>query len=75
MTSGVRRICISVRHVCAEDLTNAVESVNARIRKAVKAQGDCPTELAALTCVYLAGRSLVPTGKAFTTGFQRLDQQ
>jgi putative transposase len=43
--------------------TNAIESVNARIRKAVKARGHFPNEQAALKCVYLAVMSLDPTGK------------
>jgi putative transposase len=43
--------------------TNAIESVNARIRKAVKARGHFPSEQAALKCVYLAVMSLDPTGK------------
>jgi putative transposase len=43
--------------------TNAIESVNARIRKAVKARGHFPTEAAALKCVYLAIMSMDPTGK------------
>jgi putative transposase len=43
--------------------TNAIESVNARIRKAVKARGHFPTETAAIKCVYLAVMSLDPTGK------------
>jgi transposase-like protein len=43
--------------------TNAIESVNARIRKAVKARGHFPTETAALKCVYLAVMSLDPTGR------------
>jgi transposase-like protein len=43
--------------------TNAIESINARIRKAVKARGHFPTETAALKCVYLALMSLDPTGK------------
>lgn len=42
--------------------TNAIESVNARIRKAVRARGHFPTEQAALECVYLAVMSLDPTG-------------
>jgi putative transposase len=42
---------------------NAIESVNARIRKAVRARGHFPTEAAALKCVYLALMSLDPTGK------------
>jgi putative transposase len=43
---------------------NAVESINARIRKAVRARGHFPTEGAALKCVYLAVMSLDPTGTA-----------
>lgn len=39
------------RIVCT---TNAIESVNARIRKAVRARGHFPNEQAALKCVYLA---------------------
>jgi transposase-like protein len=42
--------------------TNAIESINARIRKAVKARGHFPTETAAMKCVYLAVMSLDPTG-------------
>jgi len=43
--------------------TNAIESVNARIRKAVKARGHFPTEQAGMKCIYLAVMSLDPTGK------------
>ncbi len=39
------------------------ESVNARIRRAVKARGHFPNEQAALKCVYMAIMSLDPTGK------------
>jgi len=42
--------------------TNAIESVNARIRRAVRARGHFPTEQAALKCVYMAVMSLDPTG-------------
>src|SRR3954464_14791322 len=42
--------------------TNAIESINARIRRAVNARGHFPTEAAALKCVYLAIMSLDPTG-------------
>ena len=44
--------------------TNAIESVNARIRRAVEARGHFPNEQAALKCVYLAVMSLDPTGTA-----------
>ena len=43
--------------------TNAIESLNARYRRAVKARGHFPNEHAALKCLYLATRSLDPTGK------------
>jgi len=43
--------------------TNAIESVNARIRKAVKARGHFPNADAALKCVYLALMSLDPSGR------------
>ncbi len=43
--------------------TNAIESINARIRKAVKARGHFPTDTAAMKCVYLAIMSLDPTGR------------
>jgi len=42
--------------------TNAIESVNARIRKAVRARGHFPNEQAALKRAYLALMSLDPTG-------------
>jgi putative transposase len=42
---------------------NAIESVNARIRRAVNVRGHFPTEQAAMKCVYLAITSLDPTGK------------
>jgi len=47
------------RVICS---TNAIESVNARIRRAVKARGHFPNEQAALKCVYMAIMSLDPTG-------------
>jgi putative transposase len=43
--------------------TNAIESINARIRRAVNARGHFPTEAAALKCVYMAIMSLDPTGR------------
>ena len=56
------------RIVCT---TNAIESVNARIRKAVKARGHFPNEQAALKCVYLAVMALDPTGKGRARWTQR----
>jgi putative transposase len=43
--------------------TNAIESLNARYRRSVRARGHFPNEQAALKCLYLATRSLDPTGK------------
>ena len=48
------------RVVCS---TNAIESVNARYRRAIRVRGHFPTEQAALKCLYLATRALDPTGK------------
>jgi len=48
------------RIICS---TNAIESVNARTRRAVRARGHFPNEQAALKCVYLAVMSLDPTGQ------------
>jgi putative transposase len=42
--------------------TNAIESLNARYRRAIKARGHFPTEQAALKCLYLVTRSLDPAG-------------
>ncbi|SDP90197.1 Transposase, Mutator family [Lentzea jiangxiensis] len=47
------------RVICS---TSAIESANARIRRAVKACGHFPNEQAALKCVYMAIMSLDPTG-------------
>jgi putative transposase len=47
-------------------VTNAIESLNARYRRAVKARGHFPTEQAALKCLYLVTRSLDPTGTGRT---------
>jgi transposase-like protein len=43
--------------------TNAIESLNARFRRAVKARGHFPSENAALKCLYLTVISLDPTGR------------
>jgi transposase-like protein len=46
--------------------TNAIESLNARYRRAVRARGHFPSDQAALKCLYLVTRSLDPTGKGKT---------
>jgi putative transposase len=51
------------RMICS---TNAIESLNARYRRAVRARGHFPTEQAALKCLYLVTRSLDPTGTGRT---------
>lgn len=48
------------RIVCS---TNAIESLNARYRRAVRARGHFPNDAAALKCLYLVTRSLDPTGR------------
>ena len=48
--------------------TNAIESLNARIRRAVRATGHFPNERAELKCIYLAVRALDPTGKGRPDG-------
>ena len=40
----------------------AIESTNARYRRAIKARGHFPSEQAAMKCLYLVTRSLDPTG-------------
>lgn len=52
---------VEIRRVICS--TNAIESVNARIRRAVRARGHFPNETAALKCIYLAVMSLDPTGQ------------
>ena len=55
---------IEVRNLLSS--TNAIESLNARYRRAVRARGHFPTEQAALKCLYLVTRSLDPTGSGRT---------
>jgi putative transposase len=43
--------------------TNAIESINARLRRAVNARGHFPTEQAAMKCLFMALTSLDPAGK------------
>jgi transposase-like protein len=52
---------VEIRRVICS--TNAIESLNARYRRAVRARGHFPTEQAALKCLYLVTRSLDPTGR------------
>jgi putative transposase len=51
---------VEIRRVLCS--TNAIESLNARYRRAIKARGHFPSEQAALKCLYLVTRSLDPTG-------------
>lgn len=55
---------VEIRRVICS--TNAIESLNARYRRAVRARGHFPTEQAAMKCLYLVTRSLDPTGKGRT---------
>jgi transposase-like protein len=43
--------------------TNAIESLNARFRRSIRARGHFPNEQSALKCLYLTVRSLDPAGK------------
>ena len=43
--------------------TNAVESLNRRYRRAIRARGHFPTDQAALKCLYLVTRARDPTGR------------
>ena len=52
----------AARQIRALLSTNAIESLNARYRRAVKARGHFPSEQAAMKCLYLVTRSLDPTG-------------
>jgi putative transposase len=51
---------VEIRQVICS--TNAIESLNARYRRAIRARGHFPSEQAALKCLYLVTRSLDPTG-------------
>ncbi len=55
---------VEIRQVICS--TNAIESLNARYRRAVGARGRFPSEQAALKCLYLVTRSLDPTGTGRT---------
>ncbi len=46
--------------------TNAIESLNARYRRAVKARRHFPAEQTAMKCLYLVTRSLDPKGTGQT---------
>jgi putative transposase len=52
---------VEIRRVICS--TNAIESINARYRRAVRARGHFPNDTAALKCLYLVTRSLDPTGQ------------
>jgi len=55
---------IEIRRIICS--TNAIESLNARLRRAVNARGHFPNEQAALKVLYLAICSLDPTGRGKT---------
>jgi transposase-like protein len=58
---GNRLYDVEIRRVICS--TNAIESLNARYRRAIRARGHFPTEQAAMKCLYLVTRSLDPTGR------------
>jgi len=55
---------IEIRRVLCS--TNAIESLNARYRRAIRARGHFPNEQAALKTLYLVTRSLDPKGTGQT---------
>jgi putative transposase len=55
--TGIRKV------ICS---TNAIESLNARYRRAVRARGHFPSGQAALKCLNLVTRSLDPAGTGRT---------
>jgi putative transposase len=57
---------IEIRRVICS--TNAIESLNARYRRAIKARGHFPSAQAARKCLYLVTRSLDPPGPAGQSG-------
>ena len=52
---------VEIRRVICS--TNAIESLNARFRRSVRARGHFSDERSALKCLYLTVRSLDPTGR------------
>ena len=52
---------VEIRRVLCS--TNAIESLNARYRRAVRARGHFPNEQSALKTLYLVTRSLDPKGE------------
>ena len=55
---------VEIRRVLCS--TNAIESLNARFRRAVRARGHFPNEQAAMKTLYLVTRSLDPKGTGQT---------
>jgi putative transposase len=52
---------VEIRRVICS--TNAIESINARYHRAVRARGHFPNDTSALKCLYLVTRALDPTGR------------
>lgn len=60
---------VEIRQVICS--TNAIESLNARFRRAIRARGHFPNELAAMKTLYLTVRSLDPKGIGHTRWMTR----
>jgi transposase-like protein len=60
---------VEIRQVICS--TNAIESLNARYRRAIKARGHFPNEQSALKRLYLVTRSLDPTGQGRARSMMR----
>jgi putative transposase len=52
---------VEIRRVICS--TNAIESLNARCLRAIRARGHFPNDTGALKCLYLVTRALDPTGR------------
>ena len=57
---------LTVRPTSVPCSANAIEPLNARYRRAIKARGHFPTGQAALKCLNLVTRSLDPAGTGTT---------
>ena len=64
--SSMLQIASQSRFTTASSLGNAIESLNARYRRSVRARGHFPTEQTALKCPYFVTRSLDPNGHGQT---------
>ncbi|MBL8419121.1 MAG: IS256 family transposase [Dechloromonas sp.] len=55
---AIRRVIYAPKEVPLGDTTNAIESINARLRKIIKTRGHCPSDDAATKRIWLALRKI-----------------